>query len=80
MSSRSAKALAFLLSAAVGSFALSGPEAPGAPELGMGIETWRDGWSLLAGSGITPAASPSCLSMWTLTMPWGKSRRVYSTA
>lgn len=33
--------------------ALSDSTSPGAPELGMGIETWKDGWSLLAGSGIT---------------------------
>lgn len=33
--------------------AMSDSTAPGTPELGMGIETWKDGWSLMAGMGFT---------------------------
>jgi len=53
LSSRSARVLLLLLAGSGSLFAMSGPDAPGAPELGMGIETWKDGWSLLAGGGFT---------------------------
>ncbi len=53
MSSRSVNALLLVLLGSAGAFALSAPDAPGTPELGMGLETWKDGWSLLAGMGVT---------------------------
>lgn len=53
MSSRSARAFALVLCCAAGVLAMSGPDAPGVPEPGMGVEAWKDGWSLLAGAGIT---------------------------
>lgn len=53
MSFHSARLLLLVLAGSGSAFAMSGPEAPGAPELGMGIETWKDGWSMLVGSGFT---------------------------